>query len=245
MKQFVIGDIHGGLRALQEVLQEVGPQREDLLIFLGDYVDGWSDAAETIDFLISLRERQSCLFLRGNHDDLCLEWLRAGASNPLWLQSGGEATQRSYAGIGLATRRAHIRFLESLENYYRDAGNRLFLHAGFTNLKGVQHEYFPKSFYWDRTLWETALSLNPGLKPEDSHYPARLKLYAEIFIGHTPVTRLGKQAPYRAANVWNVDTGAAFKGPLSVLEVDSKMVWQSQPVYLHYPGEQGRNQKAP
>ena len=241
MKQFAIGDIHGGLRALEEVLQKVDPQPEDRLIFLGDYVDGWSEAAETIDFLISLRERQSCLFLRGNHDDLCLQWLREGWSNPLWLQSGGEATQQSYAGIGQATRKAHIRFLESLEDYYLDTGGRLFLHAGFTNLKGVGHEYFPKNFYWDRTLWETALSLNPELNPEDSHYPARLKLYREIYIGHTPVTRLGHQTPYQAANVWNVDTGAAFKGPLSVLEVGNKRVWQSQPVHLHYPGEQGRN----
>ncbi|MDX1333681.1 MAG: metallophosphoesterase family protein [Robiginitalea sp.] len=241
MKQFAIGDIHGGLRALEEVLQKVDPQPEDQLIFLGDYVDGWSEAAETIDFLISLRERQPCLFLRGNHDDLCLQWLREGRSNPLWLQSGGEATQQSYAGIGQATRKAHIRFLQSLEDYYLDTGGRLFLHAGFTNLKGVRHEYFPKNFYWDRTLWETALSLNPSLKPEDSHYPARLKLYREIFIGHTPVTRLGQQRPYQAANVWNVDTGAAFKGPLSVLEVGSKSIWQSQPVHLHYPGEQGRN----
>jgi len=241
MKQFAIGDIHGGLRALEEVLKKVDPQPEDRLVFLGDYVDGWSEAAETIDFLISLRERQSCLFLRGNHDDLCLQWLREGWSNPLWLQSGGEATQQSYAGIGQATRKAHIRFLESLEDYYLDSGGRLFLHAGFTNLRGVRHEYFPKNFYWDRTLWETALSLNPELNPEDSHYPARLKLYREIYIGHTPVTRLGYQTPYQAANVWNVDTGAAFKGPLSVLEVGSKRVWQSQPVHLHYPGEQGRN----
>ena len=241
MKQFVIGDIHGGLRALEEVLQKLDPERDDLLIFLGDYVDGWSQAAETIDLLISLRERRRCLFLRGNHDDLCLQWLREGIYNPLWLQSGGEATQKSYTGIGQATRKAHIGFLESLEDYFRDADNRMFLHAGFTNLKGVQHEYFSKNFYWDRTLWETALSLNPDLKPEDIRYPARLKLYEEIFIGHTPVTRLGQQTPYRAANVWNVDTGAAFKGPLSILEVGSKKVWQSQPVYLHYPGERGRN----
>ena len=241
MRQLVIGDIHGGLRALKEVLARVGPGPGDLLIFLGDYVDGWSDAAETIDYLISLRERHTCLFLRGNHDELCLQWLLEGTANPLWLESGGEATQKSYRGIGPQTRKGHIRFLESLENYYRDPGNRLFLHAGFTNLKGVQHEYFPKNFYWDRTLWETALSLNPGLKPEDAFYPARLKLYAEIFIGHTPVTRLGHETPYRAANVWNVDTGAAFKGPLSVLEVESKRVWQSQPVFVHYPEERGRN----
>ena len=241
MRQLVIGDIHGGLKALREVLERVGPEEGDHLIFLGDYVDGWSDAAETIDYLISLRERHTCLFLRGNHDELCLQWLLEGTANPLWLESGGEATRKSYQGIGPKTRKAHIQFLRTLENYYRDPGNRLFVHAGFTNLKGVQHEYFPKNFYWDRTLWETALSLNPGLKPEDPFYPSRLRLYSEIFIGHTPVTRLGHKTPYRAANVWNVDTGAAFKGPLSVLEVGSKTVWQSRSVHLHYPGEQGRN----
>ena len=154
---------------------------------------------------------------------MCLQWLLEGKANPLWLESGGEATRKSYRGIGLQTRKGHIQFLQALEDYYRDPGNRLFLHAGFTNLKGVQHEYFSKNFYWDRTLWETALSLNPGLKPQDALYPSRLKLYSEIFIGHTP------------------DTGAAFKGPLSVLEVESKTVWQSQPVYAYYPGEQGRN----
>lgn len=245
MKVYVIGDIHGGLRALQEVLSKVGPQPEDLLVFLGDYVDGWSDAAATIDFLISLRQRQNCLFLMGNHDDLCLRWLKEGASNPLWLESGGSATQKSYAGIGPATRKAHLQFLESLEDYYIDHANRLFLHAGFTSQKGVRHEYFPKNFYWDRTLWETALSLSPYLTPGDSRYPARLKLYSEIFIGHSPVTRIGEHTPYRAANVWNVDTGAAFRGPLSVLEVERKEVWQSMPVHLHYPGERGRNQPMP
>ncbi len=241
MRQIAIGDIHGGLRALEEVLREISPDPGDLLIFLGDYVDGWSDAAGTIDFLISLEQRQPCIFLKGNHDELCLQWLSEGTAYPLWLQSGGEATQNSYKGIGPATRREHIRFLEALKDYYQDSRDRLFLHAGFTNLKGVQHEYFSKNFYWDRTLWETALSLDPGLKPEDPHYPARLKLYREIFIGHTPVTRLGHQTPFRAANVWNVDTGAAFKGPLSAIEVGSKQVWQSRPVHLLYPGEEGRN----
>lgn len=241
MRKFVIGDIHGGLRALEEILSEVQPGPDDQLIFLGDYVDGWSQAAGTIDFLIGLRQRIPCRMMRGNHDDLCLQWLLEGRALPLWLQSGGEATQRSYHGVGRETRRAHIRFLESLEDYYLDAENRLFIHAGFTNLRGVQHEYFTKSFYWDRTLWETALALDPGLTREDPRYPPRLRLYREIFIGHTPVTRLGLHQPHRAVNVWNMDTGAAFRGSLSMMEVDGGQVWQSTPVHLLYPGERGRN----
>ena len=76
---------------------------------------------------------------------------------------------------------------------------------------------------------------------DNSLYPARLKLFSEIYIGHTPVTRLGETMPLQCANVWNIDTGAAFKGPLSVIDVDTKEVWQSDPVYKFYPSEKGRN----
>jgi serine/threonine protein phosphatase 1 len=41
--------------------------------------------------------------------------------------------------------------------------------------------------------------------------------------------------------VWNVDTGAAFKGPVSIMDVKTKQVWQSDPVWKLYPNEEGRN----
>jgi serine/threonine protein phosphatase 1 len=132
-------------------------------------------------------------------------------------------------------------FYNNLENYFLDDKNRLFVHAGFTSLKGVEFEYFPAIFYWDRTLWELALALNPELEERDLYYPQRLTNYHEIYIGHTPVTRIGKNKPHRAANVWNMDTGAAFKGSLSIMDADSKQVWQSDPVHLFYPNESGRN----
>lgn len=218
----------------------VGP--DDHLIFLGDYVDGWSEAVETINFLIRLRTDQQCTFIRGNHDELCHTWLKTGKSNPLWLQHGGQATMDSYAPLERTIKNIHIQFYENLENYFIDDRNRLFIHAGFTNLKGVGHEYFPETFYWDRTLWELALSLNPQLDLNSELYPKRLVHYKEIFIGHTPVTRIGSTVPKNAANIWNVDTGAAFKGPLTIMDVDTKEFWQSDPVHLLYPSEAGRNQ---
>ncbi len=242
MRTYVVGDIHAGLRGLEQVLERLQANTEDHFIFLGDYVDGWSTAAETIEFLMAFSRNYTCTFLRGNHDALTLDWLQNEKDNPLWLASGGAATQQSYLGVGQDTREKHIDFLESLADYYLDEQNRLFLHAGFTHPKGIDYEYFTANFYWDRTLWEMALSLNPVLDPTDKKYPARLRCYREIYIGHTPVTRLGKTLPLQAGNVWNVDTGAAFKGPLSIIDVDSKAVVQSDPVYKLYPEEQGRNQ---
>ena len=241
MRTLVVGDIHGGLRALKQVLERAGVTERDKLIFLGDYVDGWSEAVETVNFLTELKDTHSCVLLRGNHDALCHDWLVNGEDNPMWLQHGGKATMQSYEGWDNGIRKLHIDFYRDLENYHLDAHNRLYLHAGFTNLKGVEHEYFTTTFYWDRTLWELALSLNPHLPETADIYPQRLANYMEIYIGHTPVTRIGETQPVQAANVWNVDTGAAFRGPLSIIDANTKEVWQSDPVHTLYPGESGRN----
>ncbi|NNE03381.1 MAG: serine/threonine protein phosphatase [Eudoraea sp.] len=241
MRRLVVGDIHAGVRALKQVLERAEVKPEDLVIFLGDYVDGWSEAVETIDFLMQLKKTHNCIFIRGNHDDLCYHWLKTGEDNPLWLMHGGQASMDSYLEAGDAVIKKHLVFYEELRNYYLDSQQRLFLHAGFTNLKGVDFEYFSKTFYWDRTLWEMALSLNPKLKKESIFYPKRLSHYNEIYIGHTPLNKLGKSIPFKAANVWNIDTSAAYKGPLTILDVDTKEFWQSDPVHTLYLSENGRN----
>jgi serine/threonine protein phosphatase 1 len=241
MRTLVIGDIHGGLKALEQVLDRANATTDDHFVFLGDYVDGWSEAVETVNFINRFKETHECVLLRGNHDDLCHRWLLHSEDNPMWHRHGGLATIASYDKHGAGVRNAHLNFYDGLQDYFLDSQNRLFLHAGYTNLRGVDHEYFTTSFYWDRTLWELALSLDPNLPKDATNYPQRLSNYSEIYIGHTPVTRIGKTRPVKAANVWNMDTGAAFRGPLSIMDTDSKQIWQSDPVHTLYPGENGRN----
>jgi serine/threonine protein phosphatase 1 len=43
-----------------------------------------------------------------------------------------------------------------------------------------------------------------------------------------------------AACVWNIDTGAGFDGPLTLMDVNSKEYWQSDKVYTLYPDEEPR-----
>jgi len=240
-RTLVIGDIHGGLRALHQILERASVTTNDTLIFLGDYVDGWSQSPEVIDYLMDLNKKQVCIFIRGNHDELLLTWLNESKDNLQWYNHGGEATVNAYATVSDAKKKEHIEFLKSLQNYYLDDQNRLFIHAGFTNMNGINHEYFPKLFYWDRTLWETALALNENLNQNSPFYPKRFTLYKEIFIGHTPITRIEQTIPIQKACVWNVDTGAAFNGPLTIMDIDSKDYWQSEIVSTLYPNEKGRN----
>ncbi|WP_299214358.1 metallophosphoesterase family protein [uncultured Aquimarina sp.] len=244
MRTLVIGDIHGGYKALIQVLERAKVTSEDKLIFLGDYVDGWSESAETIQKLIDLSISNTCVFIRGNHDLWCGLWLDKGATNPVWLAHGGKETIDSYIQSGLLTNDAHKQFFKDLQNYYIDSENRLFIHAGFTSMHGVGREEYESNYYWDRTLWEAALLAD---KVEEKTLedmltsPKRFNHYKEIYIGHTPTTDYKISEPIKAYNLWNIDTGAAFTGKLTILDIDTKEFWQSDPLPSLYPDEKGRN----
>ncbi|GAA0727088.1 metallophosphoesterase family protein [Aquimarina litoralis] len=241
MRTLVIGDIHGGYKALLQVLERANVTKEDTLIFLGDYVDGWSQSAETIQYLIELSEKQQCIFIKGNHDVWCHEWLlNPEIENHIWFRNGGKETITSYLTNNFDTI-AHLEFYKTLKNYYVDKKNRLFIHAGFSSMKGPANEVYLTNYRWDRTLWEMAIVMDKRVKKHSSLYPNRLKLYSEIYIGHTPTLHYDTDVPMQGINVWNIDTGAAFTGKLTILDIDTKEFWQSDPLPNLYPDEKGRN----
>ena len=57
MKTVVIGDIHGGFRALKQLLENTKFPTETQYIFVGDYVDGWSESAEVVSYLIDFSKK--------------------------------------------------------------------------------------------------------------------------------------------------------------------------------------------
>jgi len=240
-RTLVIGDIHGGLKALKQVLERANVQSDDHLIFIGDYVDGWSESAQLIDFLIDLESKNQCSFIYGNHDAWCHEWLRSGEVNSFWMQHGGPSTRESYRELPEERLELHIDFFDRMQNYIIDEENRLFIHAGFTSMHGPEKEHYSTNYSWDRTLWETALAIHDNVNRDDQVYPKRLRLFKEIFIGHTPTIDWGVEYPWNRANVWNLDTGAGFTGRLSLLDIDTKEFWQSEHLPRLYPKEEGRN----
>lgn len=240
-RTFAIGDIHGGLRALHQLLDRINPQDDDTFIFLGDYVDGWSESAQVIDFLMQFEKKTNCIFIKGNHDVWCEEWLRTGKGENKWLIHGGEATVKSYDKLSEQERLKHLNFFERMKLYYVDNQNRLFIHAGFTSMHGPEKEVYTPNYNWDRTLWEMAICMDKRIAKNAAVYPKRLKLFHEIFIGHTPTLYYNQYRPMHGCNVWNIDTGAAFTGKLSAIDIDSKAIFQSDVVQSLYPNERGRN----
>ena len=244
MRTLVIGDIHGGLKGLKQLLNRAEIKENDQLIFVGDYVDGWSESAGVIQYLMSLSKTHACIFIKGNHDVWCENWLRRNKSEEIWLEHGGKATLESYADYSQDEKQEHLKFFQRMPLYHLDDQNRLFVHAGFTSRQGVEHEAYETTLYFDRTLWEMVLTLDKHLDLNSDLCPKRLKLYHEIYIGHTPTINFHSVEPMNAANVWNVDTGAAFFGKLSAVDIDSKQVFQSDTLMELYPAEKGRNERS-
>ena len=255
-----VGDIHGGLRALRDVLYKCGyDSKTDDLIFLGDYVDGWPESADVVDFIIGLKEKirfemrhpDSIICLEGNHDQWIKEFLTYGTIHPDWLENGGKTTLSSYEtfwqlrGKDQESMDAHRDFYNSLHNYYIDKDGRAFVHAGCDSEQGVQ-KTFDYTRKWDRIMWNRVLS------------GKIVKAHKELFIGHTTTTsyickphypeaqekgqEIGKyiSVPINRQNVWNLDTGGGWDGKLTIMDVNTKEYWQSEFVYKLYPECEGR-----
>jgi len=168
-------------------------------------------------------------------------WLKTAIVKPLWYLHGGKETIDSYDVFSEEDKKEHLSFFENMPLYHLDEENRLFLHAGFTSVHGVEKEIFTENFYFDRTLWELVLAMNKNMDKDAIHFPKRLQHYSEIYIGHTPTTNFGETKPMNAFNVWNIDTGAAFKGKITGINIDTKRYFQSDNLPDLYPNEKGRN----
>lgn len=71
-----IGDIHGYLDELRQLLDLVQPTAADKVVFLGDYIDRGPDSQGVLDEMIRFGERfPQTVFLRGNHEQMFMDAL--------------------------------------------------------------------------------------------------------------------------------------------------------------------------
>jgi len=72
-RTYAIGDLHGEVSLLRQLLLILPYHEQDTLVFLGDYMDRGEDSIALVRELLQLsREHERTILLRGNHDS---EWL--------------------------------------------------------------------------------------------------------------------------------------------------------------------------
>jgi serine/threonine protein phosphatase 1 len=211
---FAIGDIHGCLRELDALVSGLPLAAGDTVCFVGDYLDRGRDSKGVIDFLLAARQRTDVrwVFLKGNHEDMCLAFLgRQGRWGEAWIQNGGGAAIKSY---GLPDRAApaaveaamedHLPFLESLERAHEWPGHRL-VHAGIRPELAWEQQT-DQDLFWIR---EEFIAHAHAL-PET------------IVFGHTPSREVLVDLPYKIG----IDTGCVYGGALTALELPDGVLHQ-------------------
>ncbi len=224
MKRFVTGDIHGHVKALEQCLENSGFDiTNDILICLGDAGDRGPDTKETFDLLLQIK---NLIYVKGNHDTWLLSWVLGeyDGIDGVWKYNGGKKTIRSYGSNPENVPASHIELLKNAPLYYLTDDNKLFVHGGI-DAETALYEQTEDILLWDRDfVFDTWDEFQKGVKEQFG--------YDEIYVGHTPTTGspFKSDMPLNLNGVWMMDTGAAWGHKLSIMDIDTKEIWQSNNV---------------
>src|SRR3954466_9422653 len=103
-RAYAVGDIHGRLDLLDELLEKIHEDiarrksRKVLLVFVGDLIDRGPNSAQVIERLRTYNRRGvNPVFLLGNHEEVLLRILRGEAELiTKWRWFGGSECLQSY-----------------------------------------------------------------------------------------------------------------------------------------------------
>jgi serine/threonine protein phosphatase 1 len=213
MRVLAIGDIHGCLAPLNQLLDWVKPTGDDLLVTLGDYVDRGPDSKGVLDRLIELKRHLNLVCLRGNHEQMMVDGVLGGRADlKMWLGVGGVETLASY-GIAPgrdetldAIPRGHWDFLHDDLADYHETEHFIFAHATVL----PDHDMPDQPDY--ALLWEF-------LPDAMRHHSGKT-----VICGHTnQKSGVPKVIPGAAC----IDTTAYKNGWLTCLDAISGRYWQA------------------
>jgi len=212
METFVIGDIHGRIEALKEVLSLCKFDYDnDKLIVLGDIADGGYNTYEVVEELLKIK---NIVYIIGNHDVWFMDYMKSGWSEDIWLSQGGKNTINSYAQFKYMIPVTHQNFFNNGVYYYIQ-DNKLYVHGGY-NPKFPIEKQDRQTLTWDRDLIERCRN---GLK---------IKEYERVFVGHTTTQTYHYDEPVRFGKLIMMDCGAGWLGKLAIMNVNTEEYWLSK-----------------
>lgn len=225
-----IGDVHGMYEKLIKLMDKIrfNPD-EDLLIFLGDYIDRGPDPGRCLQYIFALQQQYPdvVVCLMGNHEVMMSSYFmqKRGSYNNLivdyagsWLDNGGLETLKQLDEMDADTKEELLQWVMNLPVKYQYQ-DYFFCHAGVDPdvPLAVQNEF---DMLWRRQQWWEQY------KGEET-----------LVVGHTPLQKVMKltgkerRTPkplFLANHVIMCDTGAYMSGgKLSCVDVLAGKVWQA------------------
>lgn len=215
---YVVGDLHGcadeTLVLLEYLEKREGLTDNDVVIFVGDYIDRGPSSRGVVDLMLSFKAKfPKTRFLKGNHEDMLLDFLGfGGRMGEAFLYNGGLETIQSY-GISVfaspdqmvkAFPPEHFQFYNTLESMIKVEGH-ICVHAGVNPLRAITAQN-DADIFW--------------IRDDFIHNPHPYGL--TIVFGHTPHQEILLDIPYKIG----IDTGLVFGNKLTCIELKSRKVFQ-------------------
>ncbi len=217
----IIGDVHGCLDELLELLDRLGYQVDGLSIrppegrkavFLGDLVDRGPRIPETLRLVMGMVETGAALCVPGNHD---MKLVRKLKGRDVQIAHGLAETLRQMESEPEEFRQKTAAFLDKLVSHYvLDGGRLVVAHAGMKEeMQGRGSGRVREFALFGETTGETD---EYGL-PVRADWAAEYRGAAMVVYGHTPIAE-----PEWLNRTINIDTGCVFGGRLTALRYPEK-----------------------
>ena len=196
----------------------------DTLIFLGDYVDRGPRSDLVVEKVLELVDL-GAVALKGNHEQMMCQALIDNHSLELaklareqWFANGGEKTLWAYENYNRKVIGKHLNFLAKLPVWHR-IQDTWFVHAGIRP---------------NRSLAEQSLQDLIWIRDE---YIRNYRGPQIVVSGHTPTQYLRDMDCFPDSIDYSkpvfyecklfMDTGAAWSGKLSLMDLISDRLWQA------------------
>ena len=122
MAIYAVGDIHGQLDALKELIKKLDLQSTDRIIFLGDYIDRGPSGIGVIMCINELKSICQVTVLLGNHDLMMLDTIdllsskkKARKAERSWYMNHGRPTHDNYKQLTIIQQLLVLDFLKDLK----------------------------------------------------------------------------------------------------------------------------------
>ena len=239
MRTIVIGDIHGCLVELQELISKVGyVAGEDTVYLAGDLVDRGDDSVGVIRYAMSMGFNAVC----GNHDNKLIrrsKHIAKQCNNPSYVNPMRPCKDQESTLAGLGE--AELAWLSSLPYHVKlEAYNAIVCHAGIVPgvpLVRQRDEAFMMVRYVDKDNGKMKHMIMPGyLRPENSDYWAdKFEGGFDVIFGHNVVglTDIKVWENKNGGRCFGIDTGCVFGGRLSALVLEKNKPYEVVQVQAH------------